>query len=211
MREEARERASSLIYTGMECLPVCTRNTHTHTPKQTHIDSAVWVLLSCIYIYTPYTMYSGHRYVQLCVQASGQLIRQLKSHQIAQATTNGLKQKTRRKRNNLKTEVESTQSNVPAAPEKTLASPSSYNVHFHVARTVDGKKLLCCLHNGCKIMKIPTILNKQAGLSHADSGWYFLLPRPFFEFKHPPVALTCKCHALSTYFNHRKQRKKQQE
>lgn len=50
-------------------------------------------------------MYSGHRYVQLCVQASGQLIRQLKSHQIAQATTNGLKQKTTRKRTNLKTEV----------------------------------------------------------------------------------------------------------
>lgn len=210
MREEARERASSLIYTGMECLPVCTRNTHTHTQTNTHRFRRLGSTFVYIYIYTIYHVQWTPLCTAVCASI-GTANQAIKEPPNSPSNNKWSQTKNHKKENQFENWGGNRQSNVPAAPEKTLASPSSYNVHFHVARTVDGKKLLCCLHNGCKIMKIPTILNKQAGLSHADSGWYFLLPRPFFEFKHPPVALTCKCHALSTYFNHRKQRKKQQE
>jgi len=88
-REKERGSKRAALYTRAWNVCLCARNTHTHSYP------AVWVLLS--YIYT-HILYSRH-YVQLCVQASGQLIRQLKSYQ--------KNNKTPRKKNNLKTEVES--------------------------------------------------------------------------------------------------------
>jgi len=88
-REKERGSKRAALYTRAWNVCLCARNTHTHSYP------AVWVLLS--YIYT-HILYSRH-YVQLCVQASGQLIRQLKSYQ--------KNNKTQRKKNNLKTEVES--------------------------------------------------------------------------------------------------------
>jgi len=70
-REKERGSKRAALYTRAWNVCLCARNTHTHSYP------AVWVLLS--YIYT-HILYSRH-YVQLCVQASGQLIRQLKSYQ----------------------------------------------------------------------------------------------------------------------------------